>query len=226
MHFNGEIMEYSNRDLSGEQIGLSCMKLPEVCTPVYREIVKEMAEVIKNAQIRDIFYSLSTGEDMQIISKRTGISLRNLAYMYKKASREVRLEWKPYSEWKQKLDNAYVRCRNYESLLLNSHDMSRQSLRNVIIVVKDQDIPSEYVNLLVTPLEELEINFRTLRALRKYNIYQLEDLLRFIKYNGFDALRIVPGMGIKSTEQLYEKLKDKNIRENKNTCALFPYLFV
>ena len=222
MHFNGEIMEYSNTD----QIGLSCMKLPEVCTPVYREIVKEMAEVIKDAQIRDIFYSLSTGEDMQIISKRTGVSPRNLAYMYKKASREVCLEWKPYSEWKQKLDNAYVRCRNYESLLLNSHDISRQNFRSVIIVIKDQDIPSEYVNLLVTPLGKLGINFRALRALRKYNIYQLEDLLRFIKYNGFDALRIVPGMGGKSAEQLYEKLKDKNILEDKDTCVLFRYLFV
>lgn len=128
--------------------------------------------------------------------------------------------------WKQELDNAYVRCRNYESLLLSSQDISRQNLRNVIIVVRDQDIPSEYVDLLVTPLEKLGINFRALRALRKHNIYQLEDLLRFIKYNGFDALRILPGMGVKSSEQLYEKLKDKNILEDKDTCVLFRYLFV
>lgn len=54
-------MEYSNVDLSDEQTGLSSMKLPEVCMPVYKEIVKEMTEVIKDAQMRDIFYSLSTG---------------------------------------------------------------------------------------------------------------------------------------------------------------------
>ena len=226
MHFNGGIMEYSNVDLSDEQTGLSSMKLPEVCMPVYKEIVKEMTEVIKDAQMRDIFYSLSTGGDMQTVSKKTGITPRNLAYMYKKAGKLVRLEWKPYAVWKQELDNAYVRCRNYESLLLSSQDISRQNLRNVIIVVRDQDIPSEYVDLLVTPLEKLGINFRALRALRKHNIYQLEDLLRFIKYNGFDALRILPGMGVKSSEQLYEKLKDKNILEDKDTCVLFRYLFV
>lgn len=61
MHFYGGTMEYSNADLPGERTALSCMKLPEVCIPVYREIVKEMAEVIKDAQMRDIFYSLSTG---------------------------------------------------------------------------------------------------------------------------------------------------------------------
>lgn len=53
--------------------------------PVYKEIVKEMTEVIKDAQMRDIFYSLSTGGDMQTVSKKTGITPRNLAYMYKKA---------------------------------------------------------------------------------------------------------------------------------------------
>ena len=219
-------MKYSNADLSGEQPDLSCMKLPEVCIPVYRKIVKEMAEVIKDTQMRDIFYSLSTGGDMQAVSRRTGLSSRNLAYMYKKACRQVHLEWKTYSEWKQELDNAYVRCRNYESLQLSSQDISRQNFRNVIIVVRDQDIPSEYVDLLVTPLGKLGISFRALRALRKYNIYQLEDLLRFIKYNGFDALRTIPGMGVKSAEQLYEKLKDKNIMEDKDTCVLFRYLFV
>ena len=28
------------------------------------------------------------------------------------------------------------------------------------------------------------------------------------------------------SSQLYEKLKDKNILENKETCTLFRYLFV
>ena len=58
-------MEYSNTD----QIGLSCMKLPEVCTPVYREIVKEIAEVIKDAQIRDIFTLFLLGKICRLFLK-------------------------------------------------------------------------------------------------------------------------------------------------------------
>lgn len=48
-------MEYSNADLSVGQTDLSYVELPKICISVYKEIVKEMAEVIKDARIRDIF---------------------------------------------------------------------------------------------------------------------------------------------------------------------------
>lgn len=174
-------MKYLNTGLVCEQSGFSCVELPKICIPVYREVIKEMAEVIKDSQMRDVFYSLSTGIDILAVSKKTGVTPRNLAYMYKKASRQVRLEWKSYSEWKQELDRVYIRCRNYAALLTHSQECGGQNFKNVVIVVREQDIPSECVDLLVTPLGNLDINFRVLRALRKYNIYQLEDLLRFIK---------------------------------------------
>lgn len=91
-------MKYSNAGLVCEQAGLSCVELPKICIPVYREVVKDMAEVIKDTQIRDVFYSLSTGIDILTVSKKTGVAPKKLAYMYKKASRQVRLEWKSYSE--------------------------------------------------------------------------------------------------------------------------------
>lgn len=219
-------MEYSKAVKSGEQSELSCVNLPKICLPVYREIVKEMAAVIKDTRIRNVFYHLSTGRDIQTVSKRTGIATRVLAYMYKKASRSILLEWKPYSEWQEELDRVYIKCRNYAALWAHSQEHAGLNFKNVVIVVREQDISSEYVDLLVTPLGNLDINFRTLRALRKYNIYLLEDLLRFIKYNGFDALCRIPGMGTKSVELLYKILKGKGILEDKETCTLFPYLFV
>ena len=39
--------------------------LPVVSLPVYREIVKEMAELIEDKQTREVFCSLSSGEDLQ-----------------------------------------------------------------------------------------------------------------------------------------------------------------
>lgn len=82
MHFNGETMKYLNTGLVCEQSGLSCVELPKICIPVYREVIKEMAEVIKDSQMRDVFYSLSTGIDILAVSKKTGVTPRNLAYMY------------------------------------------------------------------------------------------------------------------------------------------------
>ncbi|WP_235848633.1 hypothetical protein [Parabacteroides timonensis] len=183
-----------------------------------------MAELIEDKQIREVFCSLSSGEDLKTVSRRIGISPRNLVSMYKKGLYQVRLEWKPYSELKHELDRMSIKCQNYESLLMRFEEVSKEKIKYVKIIVKEQDIPAEYVDLLVSPLSKLDINLRALRALRKYNIYQVEDLLRFVKYNGFDFLYRMSGMGTKSVGQLYEKLKEKGIMENQDTCVLFPYL--
>ena len=80
-------MKYLNNGLVCEQSGLSCVKLQKICIPVYREVIKEMAEVIKDSQMRVVFYSLSTGIDVQTVSKKSGVIPRNLSYMYKNSSR-------------------------------------------------------------------------------------------------------------------------------------------
>lgn len=214
-------------EASGKNMDIHRMELlPVVCLPVYKEIVKEMAEMIEDKQTREVFCSLSSGRDLQSVSRITGISSKNLISMYKRGLREIHLKWKPYSELKRELDHMYIKYRNNEFLLTHSEEVPKKNFRYVKIVWKEQDIPAEYVDILITPLSKLDINFRVLRALRKYNIYQLEDLLRFIKYNGFDALYQMPGIGTKSIEQLYEKLKENKILENQDTCFLFPYLFV
>lgn len=74
-------MKYLNTGLVCEQSGLSCVELPKICIPVYREVVKEMAEVIKDSQMRDVFYSLSTGIDVQTVSKKTGVAQESGIYV-------------------------------------------------------------------------------------------------------------------------------------------------
>jgi Holliday junction resolvasome RuvABC DNA-binding subunit len=54
----------------------------------------------------------------------------------------------------------------------------------------------------------------------------LEDLLRFIKKNGFDALGKLHGVGKRSCEDLYLILKDKDILTSKDTCYLFRYILI
>ena len=45
--------------------------LPVVCLSVYKEIIKEMAELIEDKQIREIFCSLSLGKDLLCIIRKT-----------------------------------------------------------------------------------------------------------------------------------------------------------
>lgn len=219
-------MSCLNTDLSNEKAGMWHMELPAVCMPVYKCIVEEMAGLIDNEQVQKVFYSFMMGEKIDVVSERTGIAAKKLAYMYKKGVRQVLSEWKSTSEWKRELYAMQIKCRNYESLLNLPQILSEWDFNSIVTVPSQQSIPLEYADLLATPLVKLELNFRSLRALRKYDIYSLEDLLRFIKVNGFDSLYKIPGIGNRSIEHIYARLEEKDILLNKNTCPLFPYLLV
>ena len=173
-------MKYSEIETSHGKEDTYRMELPAVCVPVLENIVKEMSTLIEDKNMQEIFYYLSLGHDMREVSEKTGITLRNLAYIYRKAANIVHFNWKSTMQWKKELQHAHIKCRNYESLLTIPQIITRQSPRNFILVVRDQDIPTKYVDLLTIPLEKLDICLRTLRSLRKNNIYLLEDLLRFI----------------------------------------------
>ena len=100
---------------SGKNMDIHRMELlPVVCLSVYKEIIKEMAELIEDKQIREIFCSLSLGKDLLCVSQITGISSKNLVSMYKRGIRQIHLKWKPYSELKRELDHIYIKYRNNE----------------------------------------------------------------------------------------------------------------
>lgn len=72
---------------SGKNMDIHRMELlPVVCLSVYKEIIKEMAELIEDKQIREIFCSLSLGKDLLCVSQITGISSKNLVSMYKRGN--------------------------------------------------------------------------------------------------------------------------------------------
>lgn len=115
---------------SGKNMDIHRMELlPVVCLSVYKEIIKEMAELIEDKQIREIFCSLSLGKDLLCVSQITGISSKNLVSMYKRGIRQIHLKWKPYSELKRELDHIYIKCRNNELLLTHSEEVSKKEFQ-------------------------------------------------------------------------------------------------
>ena len=180
------------------------------------DLVKMMSMYVRDEKRQDIFYSLMTGTDISDLSYRYNLSIRELIFMYEEGVREVSRCWESLVQEQQRLQSVHLRYRNYKAVL---H-------RNNFVPLKEYDIPAECVDKLSTPLEYLEIQPRILRNLRRYNIYLLEDLLRFIKKNGFDALGKLHGVGKRSCEDLYLILKDKDILTSKDTCYLFRYILI
>lgn len=166
-----------------------------------------MSMYVRDEKRQDIFYSLMTGTDISDLSYRYNLSIRELIFMYEEGVREVSRCWESLVQEQQRLQSVHLRCRNYKAVLHRNNVVCGQF--KVFVPLKEYDIPAECVDKLSTPLEYLEIQPRILRNLRRYNIYLLEDLLRFIKKNGFDALGKLHGVGKRSCEDLYLILKIK-----------------
>lgn len=198
--------------------------LPVYCFRLYKDLVRMMSMHVRDERVQDIFYSLLTGTDISELSDRYNLSMRELIFMYAKGVREVSRCWNSMVQEQQSLQSVNLRYRNCKAVLHRSNLACEQF--KVLIPLKECDIPAECMDKLSTPLEYLEIQPRVLRNLRKYNIYLLEDLLRFIKKNGFDALGKLHGIGVKSCEGLYRTLRNKDILKSKDTCDLFRYIFI
>jgi hypothetical protein len=183
-----------------------------------------MSMYVRDEKRQDIFYSLMTGTDISDLSYRYNLSIRELIFMYEEGVREVSRCWESLVQEQQRLQSVHLRYRNYKAVLHRNNVVCGQF--KVFVPLKEYDIPAECVDKLSTPLEYLEIQPRILRNLRRYNIYLLEDLLRFIKKNGFDALGKLHGVGKRSCEDLYLILKDKDILTSKDTCYLFRYILI
>lgn len=194
----------------------------DICSPLFDDIIKDMSELIDDAQMRDIFYSISTGKSKEAIAKKWDISDKSVLSIYKMAVTYIRENWKTTETCKNQMLELTLQCHNYKSAL--QYQNSEEEVP--CMCHKVQKIPVEASKLLLTSLEKLEIDIKIVRTLRKYNIYQLEDLLRFIKRNGFGGLEKLQGVGPLSCTRLLEKLVEVKIMEGKDNCYLFQYLIV
>lgn len=193
-----------------------------ICSPIFEMMLRDMSELINDAKLRDIFYSLSTGVSKEEIAHKWNIPLTYMFVDYRRSINCVLENWQTTTDCRNKVKELTIRCSNYKQAMEN-RDLEEE-LPN--IDYQGQEIPIEAARLLRTPLEKLEISIKIVRVLRRNNLYLLEDLLRFIKKNGFGGVGKLQNVGPQSSMNLLEKLVEIGIMEGKDSCYLFPYLIV
>lgn len=192
------------------------------CSALFEDIIRDMSELINDTQMREIFYSVSTGASKETVARKWNISHKSVSALYSMAATYIHENWKTTETYRKQVLELTLQCNNYKSALQYQNVEEEAPC----MCHKVQKVPIEDAKLLLTSLEKLEIDIRIVRLLRKNNIYQLEDLLRFIKKNGFDALGKLQGVGPLSCTQLLEKLTEAKIMDGKDSCYLFQYLIV
>lgn len=193
-----------------------------ICNPIFEMMLRDMSELIDDVQLRDIFYSLSTGVSREEIAQKWNMPLIYVFVDYHRGVNRVLENWQTTTGCRNKVKELTVRCNNYKQVMEN-----RDSEKEVpSIGYRGQEIPIEVAVLLRTSLEKLNIDIKVVRLLRRNNLCLLEDLLRFIKKNGFDGLEKLYYVGPHTSMQLLEKLIEIGVMEGKDSCYLFPYLFI
>ncbi len=211
-----------SKEMKKDKQTLCTLRSLDICSCIFEDMIKEMSELIDDHQMRDIFYSISSGVCEKTVANKWNISQKQTSSLYKKAVLYIHDNWKTLTSCKKELQQLTIQCHNYEFALQHQYldDDSPMMCSRI------QDIPHDETQLLLTSIEKLDIEIKTVRILRKNNMYLLEDLLRFIKKNGFDALGKLQGIGPNSCKKLLEKLIEIQIMEGKDNCYLFQYLVV
>lgn len=192
------------------------------CTLIFEAILKDMSELIDDTRLRDIFYSLSLGVSGEEIAHKWNIPLTRIFVDYRRGINRVLENWQTTTDCRSKVEELTIRCNNYKQAMENRDSEEDFSC----MCYQIREIPVEMTKLLLSSLEKLEIDIKIVRVLRKNNLYLLEDLLRFIKKNGFDGLEKLQYVGPHTSMQLLEKLIEIGVMEGKDSCYLFPYLII
>lgn len=196
----------------------------DMCAPIFDCIIKEMAGIIDDPYTSEVFYSISTGSSFANVASRLKISVKEVTFLYHSASKLICERWKALATCRVELHKLSIQCKNYEVVIENLTGGEKEQA--LLTYRKQEEIPLEYSKILRTSLEKHGISTKTARTLRKHNLYFLEDLLRFIKKNGFDAIERLQGIGPTSSNQLLQRLIEIKIMEDKDNCYLFEYLVI
>lgn len=217
-----EIKKYIARQ-EGLLLGL---KTVENAFPILKVVIDELAKLIKNPVHREIFIDISLGKDINEIAKKYNFPLSKIHYIYNCISDRVLKRASIVQTFRDEV--AALKRENYRQTILLKNKDKHISYLSAIAKKKqefDDNIPDEIVDVLITPLKDFNLEYRTESALKAAGLKSLEDLLRFVNsWEGWEGLLKIRNFGKLSLRDLRGKLISENIIDLNGDSVYFRYL--
>lgn len=183
----------------------------------FRVITTEMATLIPDETRRNIFIAVSSGNQVAVIANEYGISADRVYHQFDKALVGISKKVGFLVQYRSTLAEKEFRIRELESLLKDKKVSDRLSGRDTI--------PTAHLYLLSAKLEIfLNMETRTKNCMRSESIFTIEDLLRYVKDDGFTKLYNIRLFGKKSMRVFKAELRRKEIIDDLDRSFLFKYL--
>lgn len=160
------------------------LKTQKSCAPLYEVIIRELSGLIIHPGVRDIFYSISTGESIERVASRHRITYDRALHIYESHLKGLKLR-------KNLLANYRKRAMDSRFLLLADKDKN-------INLHQDERI-------LKLPLYKVA-DARLSNTLHKDNVQTVGQLLELVYGKGWKWLLSIDGVGKISYERLLTNL--------------------
>lgn len=203
-------------------------------SPVLRLLLREMATLIPEGYKRDIFVDIISGLSVSEAAEKYHIDFQRACSLHDSALKCINQKLGFIGEYRQILAQKELKIRRLEIINQNQEDkirnLSATLERMAPEVVHNEEqfdrlLPRSAVQKLSLRLTtDLDLDCRCVNTLRGLTLETVEDLLRYVKDDGFKKLISTRNFGKYSLRKLKNKLMKAGIIDEHERSDLYEYL--
>lgn len=197
------------------------LKTQRICSPLFKLVIREMAELVFYAGHRRLFYAISTGEPIERVARLHGIPYHRAVEFYESIVKELACKTGFLSVLRKELVNCRLRCADYkrqiESMgaLLAACDMPK---------VDNGGFPADIVGLLGLPVREVVKDARARNALLRNELRTVKQVLEYALMNGWGSLLRLKSMAPASYAHIVKSFKAARLIDGRLNSYLYVHL--
>lgn len=203
-------------------------------SPLLRLLIREMASLLPTGLPRSIFIDVTSGIGISKCVETYGLSFSEACHLYNSAIKSISHKLGFITEYRNILAQEKLNIRRLEIINRNQEEkiriLSDELERVTLETVEDEGqskllIPVAAIRTLSLNLAtNLDLDTRCVNSLASLGIRTVEDLLRYIRYDGLSRLRTARNFGESSLRRLRYKLTKAGIIDDNEQSYLFEYL--
>lgn len=193
-------------------------------SPEYLLIVSEMRNLLNSDLKKIVFHALATRLSVEEVAEHLGITSQEVKQIFQEAITDIsiqsgfiRAHLDSHSQKDTEIDQLKSKIRSLEARL------TMEEIKHPVKKKATPQIPYErQKRLLPKPLTQcLDLEMRAINTCKVFDIYTLEDLLKFASDNGLAALKEHRYFGNISLSRLESELIRKGIFDPDGHCELY-----
>lgn len=196
-------------------------------SPLFRFVITEISLLIDDEYKREIFLEAMLSKDLSQVANDYNLSAKKVQAIYHETLNSLLAKsgfLVNYHQVMLEKDREIKRLNILNRSMGESLDKVLKQNSDLFCIKPLEYIPNEYVDLLSKELRDLNLDLRAFNCLYALKLRTVEDLLRYVKLNGFEKLKDMRNFGDKSLAELKKVLIANRIIDSNGDSLLFVFI--